>query len=99
MATKTWKIGEVCRGGVITAITTDKKVTIIGKEWDFSKGSTRGSDQSNAEEFTRLEVTESDGDVYRKLYKFLNDLTGHYYAETIIDWAESKTKLTVKGLW
>jgi hypothetical protein len=32
MAKKTFKIGEVCRGGVITVETTAKTVTIISKE-------------------------------------------------------------------
>ena len=31
MATKTFKIGEYCKGGVITVETTAKKVTIIAK--------------------------------------------------------------------
>lgn len=29
MATKTWKLGEVCRGGVITIETTKTQVKII----------------------------------------------------------------------
>jgi len=99
MATKTWKIGEYCRGGIITAIATESKITIIGKEWDFSKGSRRSSDQSDAKEFTRLEVDPRKGDTYRELYEFLCDLATSYYAETVIDWVESKTKITQKGLW
>ena len=99
MAKKTWKIGECCRGGIITAVATEKKITVIGKDWDFSKGSTRGSGQSSAQEFTRLEVDPSRGDTYRELYNFLSDLTTHFYAETVIDWIETKTALTTKGLW
>jgi hypothetical protein len=48
MAKKTWKLGEVCRGGIITVETKENKVAIIGKEWDFAAGSNRGSNQSNA---------------------------------------------------
>ena len=40
MASKTWKLGEVCKGGVITVEATAKKVTVIAKEWDFYQ--TRG---------------------------------------------------------
>ena len=99
-ATKTFKIGEYCKGGIITAIAEDKQVTVIGKDWDFSKGSNRGSDQSNAKEFTRLEVHLYDGDAYRILYEFLSDLTTHYYAEQVIDWIEAHTTiLTNRGLW
>ena len=31
MAKKTWKLGEVCRGGVITIETTKTQVKIIAK--------------------------------------------------------------------
>ena len=93
MATKTWKIGEYAKGGVITAIATKTKVTIIGKDWDTSKGYNKGSDQSNAKEFTRGTVTSDDREAYRKMYNFLTDLTTHYYADTILTWIESKVKL------
>jgi hypothetical protein len=38
MATKTWKIGEYAKGGIITVEARGKKVTVIGKEWDFTTG-------------------------------------------------------------
>jgi hypothetical protein len=53
MATKTFKIGEYAKGGIITVEITGKVIVVIGKEWDFSTGSRRSSDQSNAKEFTR----------------------------------------------
>ena len=34
MATKTWKLGELSKGGVITVEVTAKKVAVIAKEWD-----------------------------------------------------------------
>jgi hypothetical protein len=94
MATHTWKIGEYCQGGIITVETTDKLIKIIGKEWDYSKGSRRSSDQTNAKEFTRREVSINDEDAYRKMYEFLSDLTTHYYASEIIDWLKTKTKVS-----
>jgi len=94
MATKTWKIGEYCKGGIITAETTAKRITIIGKDWDFSKGSNRGSDQSGAKEWTRESVNLTDRNARIVLDDFLNDLTTSYYAGEILDWIESKTKLS-----
>ena len=99
MATKTFKIGESCVGGIITAIANDKSIQIQGKEWDYAKGSNRGSDQSNAKIFCSLTLRTDEGDIYRKLYNYLTEMTTHYYTEMIIDWIETKTKLTQKGLW
>jgi hypothetical protein len=93
MATKTWKIGEYAKGGIITVETTKKAITVIGKEWDYSKGTRSSSDQSKAEEFTRRVVTVGTGNTYRELYMFLSDLTTSYYAETIIDWCKTKVDI------
>ena len=99
MATKTFKIGEYCKGGIITAIATKEKVTIIAKDWDMTQGTRRGSNQSNAKEWDRLEVKLNDDGVYNKLYNYLTDLTSHGWAEKVIDWVESKTDITIKNLW
>lgn len=64
--TKTWKIGEYAKGGVITVEIQGNIISIIGKEWDFSKGTKKGSDQSNAKEFTRGTVEATDENAYRK---------------------------------
>lgn len=93
MTTKTFKIGEYCKGGVLTVEIRGKIITVIGKDWDFKAGSTKSSDQSNAKEFTRGTVESTDPQAYRKLYDFLSDLTTHYYAEQVIDWIISKTKV------
>lgn len=93
MATKTFKIGEYCKGGIITAIATEKKVTLIGKEWDTTKGYNKGSDQSNAKEFTRLEVDPSNEFSFRRMDEFLCDLTTNYYACEVIKWVESVVKV------
>ena len=94
MASKTWKLGEVCKGGVITVEATAKKVTIIAKEWDFSQGCSKGSNQSNAKEWNRLEVSTSSSDAESKLDWFLFDLTTSYHADNIMDWIKTKTKFT-----
>jgi hypothetical protein len=94
MASKTWKLGEVCKGGVITVEATAKKVTIIAKEWDFSQGFSKGSNQSNAKEWNRLEVSTSSSDAENKLMWFLFDLTTSYYTDQILEWVRTKTKFT-----
>jgi len=100
MAKKTFKIGEYCKGGILSVETTSKTATVIAKDWDFSQGSNRGSNQSNAKEFDRETVQLDDTDARRKLSNFLEDLTTHYYAEKVLEWFESK--VTFKpgaGFW
>jgi len=91
MATKTWKLGEICRGGIITVETKGNQVAIIGKDWDYSQGSRRGSNQKNAKEWTRCEfdARETSG-AYREAFNFLHDLTTSYHAEQILEWIKEK---------
>jgi len=99
MATKTWKLGELARGGVITVETTASKVTIIAKEWDTSAGYSKGSNQSNAKEWNRLEVSTSSSDAERKLDWFLFDLTTSYYADQVMEWIKTKVKFKSEFDW
>jgi len=99
MAKKTFKIGEVCRGGVIAVETTAKTITIISKEWDTSAGYGRAASQENAKELGRLTVDVSDEQAYRKLDEYLNDLSTFYWAGKILEWVESKSKLEKKFFW
>ena len=94
MASKTFKIGEYCKGGVITVEATAKKVTIIAKEWDTTQGFSKGSNQSKAKEWNRLEVSTSSSDAESKLSWFLFDLTTSYYTDQILEWVRTKTKFT-----
>lgn len=96
--TKTWKIGEYCQGGIITVEINGKIVSIIGKEWDFSKGSRRSSDQSNAKEFTRSTIDSTEANAYNKIYDFLSDLTTSYYAEEVIEWMATKIRIN-QSIW
>jgi hypothetical protein len=96
MATRTWKLGELSRGGVITVEVKKDSVAIIAKEWDMSQGTQRGSSQKNAKEWDRLEVRADERETYWKLLNYLNDLTTSYHADKIIKWIESKTKLTFR---
>ena len=97
MATKSWKLGELSKGGVITIETTKTQVKVIAKEWDTSKGFNKGSDQSNAKEWNRLEVNLSDNQAENKIDWFLFDLTTSYWAGEILDWI--KTKVEFKSGW
>lgn len=97
MATKTWKIGEYAKGGIITVETTSTKVIVIAKDWDFSTGSRRSSDQSNAKEFNRKSVVATDNGSKRAVLEFLEDLTTSYYAGQIMEWINTKIKLSTAG--
>lgn len=89
--TKTWKIGEYAVGGIISVTITGKLIQIENKEWDYSAGSRRSSNQSNAKVLSTGTITNEEyDDVYWKVYKYLSDLTTSYYASTIIEWIESK---------
>jgi hypothetical protein len=93
MAKKTFKIGEVCQGGVITVIVTGKVITIIGKEWDFSTGSRKSSNQSNAKEFTRGTVTATERNADYKIENFICNLATSYWSDTILKWIKTKVKI------
>jgi hypothetical protein len=97
--TKTWKIGEYARGGVITVEITGKVIVVICKEWDFSTGSRRSSDQSNAKELYRCTCTAEDEDVERKLLNLLCDMTTSYYADQLIKWIKTKVELHKSLRW
>jgi hypothetical protein len=99
MATRTWKLGEVCKGGVITVETKGNNVAIIGKDWDTSAGFNRGSSQKNAKEWTRLEVNAEERDADRQMMLFLEDLTTYYWADQIIEWIKDKTDLNKRMFW
>ena len=96
--TKTWKLGEVAQGGIITVEITGKLVVVIGKEWDYSKGSNKGSDQSKAKEFTRGTTTADASNAYRVTLEFLQDLTTSYYADQIMEWIQTKVKFQ-QSVW
>jgi len=96
-SSKTFKIGEYAKGGVITVEIKGKFVSIIGKEWDFSTGSRKSSDQSKAEEFCRNEFRLGYGNFmnnsHRQISDYLCDLTTSYYAGEIIKWIEGRVKI------
>ena len=98
-ATKTWKIGEYCKGGIITVDISGKVISIIGKDWDTSAGYTKKSNQSNAKEFTRGTILSTDSNAERKMMDFLEDLTTHYYASEVVKWIKTKVELQSRFDW
>lgn len=90
---KTFKIGEVCQGGVITVEITGKVINVIAKEWDFSAGSTRGSSQKNAKEFRRATIVSTDINAEDKLFDYLCELSTSYWSDEIMKWIKSKVQL------
>jgi len=56
-------------------------------------GTRRGSNQSNAKEWTRGTISADDRDCRRKLYMFLSDLSTSYYADKIIEWINSQVEI------
>ncbi len=97
--TKTWKLGEVAQGGVITVEIKGNEIAVIGKEWDSSTGYTKSSNQSNAKEFRRKEVSADTNDAERKLDMELCELTTSYHADNILKWIKSKVKLGGVMAW
>jgi hypothetical protein len=90
MAKKTFKIGECCKGGIITVETKKNKVAIISKQWDYNQGSKKGSSQTNAKELDRIELDFDLNISTRAADNFLHDLTTSYYAGQVMEFIESK---------
>jgi hypothetical protein len=99
MAEKTFKIGEVAQGGVITIKTTATKVIVIGKEWDFSTGSRRSSNQTNAKEFTRREFDIESISCENDIEEFLEILSTSYWAGKILNWIKTKISFETSLYW
>jgi hypothetical protein len=96
--TKPWKLGEYAKGGVISVEVSKtfrygNVITIIGKEWDYSKGTNKNSNQNNAKEFIRTTINSSyDSNTDDKMFYFLTELTTAHYTNLIIDWIKSNLK-------
>ena len=86
-ATKTFIIGEYCKGGIITANVDGNQLTIIGKEYVHGNKKTQ---QKGAKEWCREVYDSKQGGAERELDNFLCDLTTSYYAGKVTDWAKTK---------
>lgn len=99
MAKKTWKLGEVCQGGVITVETKGQGYDIIAKEWDYSQGSNKGSNQSNAKEFNRKSFSGNTHNDNLNALEFLNDLSTSYWSDEIMKWIKTKVDIKTNSFW
>jgi hypothetical protein len=99
---KTWKIGEYCKGGIISVEVNKSEVVLYLKEWDYSKGSNAKSNQSNAKiletvPFSRSwikaqNVSFQESILYNKISATLNDWTTFYYSDKIMEWIKEAVK-------
>ena len=99
MATKTWKLGEVCNGGIITVETSETKINVIIKEWDFSMGSTRSSNQSKAKELYRKEVSFDNSEAYNEVMNFLYEQTTSYHSDKVMAWIQENVTFKSGFTW
>jgi len=99
MASKTFKIGERARGGIITAETTKNTVTLIAKLWDNSAGYTKSSSQVNAKEMHRITVDVNDREAEWKLFNWASEESTSYHADEILKWVKSKVTLNKNSRW
>ena len=88
--TKTWKIGEYMAGGVLTVEIKNDTITIIQKEWDYSKGSRKSSDQSLSKELDRKSFGINNYNARNDMYMYLSSMTTSYYSEEVLDWIFKK---------
>jgi len=84
------------QSGIIQVKIDDSRVTIIGKEWDYSKGSRKGSNQTNAKEFTRITIDTNQQNPGRLLSQKLFDLTTSYHCDNIMKWINQTLNKDVK---
>lgn len=98
-STHTWKIGEYCTGGIITVNVEDNRVRLILKDWDYSTGSRRSSDQTNATVLEHVTYNADDQDAYRDMIQQLGVWTTSYYAEKVMEWVMTKVNIRKSLFW
>ena len=104
MKTKTFAIGERCRGGVISVdikdnpnFPKDKVIHVINRDWDMSKGNTTKSDQSQAPIIEKQVFVYPGKDnpfkdpieANRDIMEYLEELTHYCVAEDILKWIKN----------
>jgi hypothetical protein len=78
MYTKTWKIGEVCQGGIITVEIKNSAYQLL--VWILKMVLNVVVNQSKAKEFTRKTVLASESRAEYKLDDFICELATSYWA-------------------
>jgi hypothetical protein len=91
MATKTFKIGEYAKGGIIKVSTKDNKIDIVVIDM-FDKTELYSHKETiNGYDFINC------NDIERRIFRFLHEITISYYAAKIMNWLKDKTGL--KFIW
>jgi len=98
MATKTFKIGEQCQGGIITVEITGTQIKVIGKEWNHANGGRR-RDQKNNEEFTRREFDINSTRLEYSIEDYICELATSYWADEILKWIKTKVEFKANPFW
>jgi len=92
MATKTFKIGEYAKGGIIRVKTTEKLITIdVINMFDTSEIIDSHQEVINEQHLINCDALE------RRLNNFLHNITTSYYSGKIMNWLKDKTK--IKFFW
>jgi hypothetical protein len=87
MATKTFKIGEYCVGGIIKVDINKNEVIANILDYNTKKPIA----------FGKCTVTTDSNNGRRNLREFLEDHTTHYYACKVIEWVETKVKFNTNS--
>ena len=90
MATKTFKIGEYAKGGIIKVITKGNVIQITIHNM-YSKE--QEEIEAHSETITEYDRTIKCDDLERRLNNFLHEITSSYYAGKVMNWIKDKTKL------
>ena len=98
MATKTFKIGEVCQGGIITVEITKTQIKVIGKEWNHENGGRRRG-QKNNKEWTREEFDIDSSRVEHRIENYISGLATSWWADNILKWIKTKVEFKANPFW
>lgn len=83
MATKTFKIGEYAKGGIIKVIITGKLIQIKALDYYSKEEVSSGSGMTD------------DYNGESKVLRYLEDLTTPFYADKVMKWIKSKIEFKI----
>lgn len=86
MATKTFKIGEYAKGGIIKVSTKKDSINIVVIDM-FSNDVIEENEYTFDMEQAKINCT----DLERMISNFLHEITTSYYTEKIMKWIKDKT--------
>lgn len=81
-------IGEYCQGGIISVEIDDNNVTLIGREWDYSKP----LPQDNARKWIHQSYNIHTDPLEWLTMGWLEEITTYYHADMIMKWIKKQIK-------